>query len=164
MVYVGVTGAIVIAVSMVLVGTVSLVLRGMSIKRLFGQPWYVVVLAADIGGWKVKRRIQRKGVVGMPDALFFDPVRLRYVIGEYKSRVWKGSVTERERYQVTLYVGMLRRLWRREPRGLIAYGCGRIQNVAFNKGVYVGLLGLRKEVLAVERDWVVKDSRPLSKR
>ena len=53
-----------------------------------------------------------EGLASNPDVLFRDNKNRQLIVSEARSRRFKGSVTPYERYQVTLYPGMVHRLCR----------------------------------------------------
>lgn len=146
------------------IGLLMVILRGLSIKRQFHMPWYCIVLGADIGGWKKPWFIKRRGVCGAPDAVFFDPLRFRYIAGEFKSRAFNGRMTNREKYQLTLYTGLIQRFWLPQAQGVIAYGCGRVLKLDYDKTLFKKLMALRGEVKSARKNWRPVDHRPLYKR
>lgn len=141
-----------------------MLLRGLSIKQQFKLPWYIIVLGADIGGWKKPWYIRRNGICGAPDAVFFDPMRFCYIAGEFKTRTFNGRMTLREKYQLTLYTGLLQRFWLTRAKGIIAYGCGRVVKLDYDKSLFKGLMGLKGEVKKARKTWQPVNPIPLHKR
>ena len=99
--------------------------RSREVHRLFGldpRTWHLV--ACDIGGHqKSGEALFHAGarIAGRPDALFRGPGG-QWVVGEYKHRAYRGRVRARERYQVLLYMGIVREVHRtNQVRGLIRY-------------------------------------------
>ncbi len=74
--------------------------------------------------------------------IFRDPVTRHLIVGEAKSRHYKGSVSPYERYQVTLYLGMAQRIYRRPATAILLFGNGRRVSVAFDQATYQHLLAL----------------------
>ena len=107
------------------------------------DPGDVAVLSSDLGRHRSDRRLIADGLVGSPDVLFRDRRRRQIVVGEAKSRHYRGSITTYERYQVTLYCGMAQRLYRRPVRAIILYGNGHRVPLAFDEGLYRDLLAVR---------------------
>ena len=66
----------------------------------------------------------------------------RHIIGEAKSRHYRGRVTSYELYQATLCLGMAHRLYRRPIRVILLYGCGRLIPLDFDEELYRRLLAL----------------------
>ena len=81
------------------------------------DPMRVRVIASDLGRHRAAWSLRADGLVGNPDVLFRDRANGRPIVGEAKSRHYKGSVTPYERYQVTLYLGMVERLYRQPAQG-----------------------------------------------
>ncbi|MBW8191293.1 hypothetical protein K0504_09615 [Neiella marina] len=148
----------------VLVIVVFITVRNWRIKRLFNAPLLSILIGADIGKHKKAAYIAKKGICGAPDALFFDLLRLRFFVGEFKSRRYSGSVSHRERYQVLLYTGLVRRWYWPRSIGVIAYGCGHVESVKFDATTYRKLLQLKPEVSQSMRHWKAVDNRPLHQR
>ncbi len=106
------------------------------------DPARVRVVASDLGRHRATWSLRADGLVGNPDALFRDRANGRLIVGEAKSRHYRGSVTPYERYQVTLYLGMVGRLYRRPARAILLYGNGRRVPLDFDEGLYRRLLAL----------------------
>lgn len=123
-------------------------LRGSSVKKIFGVSWYVIFIGGDIGGRK-PHRINKSIVNGCPDAVFFDWVCLRYIVGEYKSRTSSYKPTGRELNQVQLYLGIMNKWNLAKPVGVLAYGSGKITKVIFNKKEFNKMYKKRFELLKV---------------
>ena len=98
------------------------------------------VLSSDLGRHGSNRTMLVDGLAGAPDVIFRDHRRRRIVIGEAKSRHLKGRPSAYERYQVTLYCGMARNLYRRDVVGILLYGNGRKVVVGFDPALYRRLL------------------------
>ena len=109
------------------------------------DPGDVAVLSSDLGRHRPDRRLLADGLVGSPDVLSRDRRRRQIVVGEAKSRHYRGAITAYERYQVTLYCGMAQRLYRRPVRAIILYGNGRRVPLAFDEGLYRDLLAIRED-------------------
>ncbi len=106
------------------------------------DPGDVKVLSSDLGRHRSDRRLLADGLVGAPDVLFRDRRRRLIIVGEAKSRHYTGEVTPYERYQVTLYCGMARRLYRRPVTAILLYGNGGLVPLDFDEDLYRSLLAL----------------------
>lgn len=106
------------------------------------DPAHVRVIASDLGRHRATWSLRADGLVGNPDALFRDRTSGRFIVGEAKSRHYRGSITPYERYQVTLYLGMVERLYRRQARAILLYGNGRRVPLDFDEALYRRLLAL----------------------
>ena len=104
------------------------------------DPSTVRVLSSDLASHRSNKALLADGLVGNPDVLFRDNRTRQVIVGEAKSRHYKGSVTPYERYQVTLYLGMVHRLYRRPVTAIILYGNGRRAQLEFDKNLYHQLL------------------------
>ncbi|MDE0417634.1 MAG: hypothetical protein OXI95_11955 [bacterium] len=109
------------------------------------DPGEVSVLSSDLARHRSDRRLMADGLVGSPDVLFRDRRRRQIVVGEAKSRHYRGEVTPYERFQATLYCGMAHRLYRRPVTAILLYGNGRRVPLAFDEGLYRQLLARREE-------------------
>lgn len=137
--------------------------RKSELHDVFGVSGAYELHSADMGGRKGKY-IHARGVGGVPDALFVNQRMRRALVGEYKSRRHGGQVRSRERYQVVLYVGILKALhpkW--EIEGVLAYSDGLVK-VRHDAAEFEQLLKVVPELREVERSWRVVDQRPLSER
>ncbi len=121
---------------------IVLIAKGYSVKRKLQVPLYYLFLGGDVGGRK-PIKVENKNLVGMPDALFFNLLKLRFVVCEFKSRNYTG-VNLYERAQITLYMGMLNKWYLPAPQGIVAYGNGFAVRVRFNKSLFNEICGLRK--------------------
>lgn len=98
--------------------------------RLFKlDPDQYELVGSDLGGSKKKIFLRADGVVGVPDAVFRHRTDKSIVVGEAKRRRFRGTLTDYERYQATLYLGLAHRKYRAEVRGVMRYGCGRTVEV-----------------------------------
>ena len=106
------------------------------------DPATVSVVASDLGRHRSSGLMVVDGLVGASDAIF----RMRrtggIIIGEAKSRHYRGSITPYERHQVTLYLGMAKRLYRRPVTARLLYGNGRVVPLEFDEDLYRSLLAL----------------------
>ena len=98
------------------------------------------VISSDLASHRSNKALRADGLAGNPDVLFRDNRNRQVIVGEAKSRHFKGAVTPYERYQVTLYLGMAHRLYRRPVTAIILYGNGRRVPMGFDKNLYRQLL------------------------
>ena len=122
-----------------------MIAKGYSVKRKLQVPLYYLYLGGDIGGRK-PITVENKNLTGMPDALFFNLLKLRFVVCEFKSRNYTG-VNLYERAQITLYMGMLNKWYLPSPQGIVAYGNGFAVRVMFNKSLFNEICCLRNQCL-----------------
>ena len=123
------------------------------LHRRFEVSRRATIVDRDVGpdaqNEKKPRLLYADGLVGRPDVIF----RLgdRYIVGEYKSWVLRSHVADRERYQVMLYMGMLRA---RRPEcsveGRLVYRNATV-HVCYDDGVYQFLLEQAPTVLGILR-------------
>jgi hypothetical protein len=117
------------------------------------------LLGADVGGHARPYFLEADGLRGVPDAVFEAPDEL--LVGDVKARHFRGTVTAYERYQMTLYVGMLRqRFPGRAVRGAIRYR-DTVVPVPFDEHLYRWLLSRAPELRRCLHDRrFVADRRP----
>jgi hypothetical protein len=102
------------------------------------------VLGADVGGYERQYLVEADGLRGLPDAVFESSNEL--VVGDVKTRRFRGAVSAYERYQMTLYIGMLRRRFPgRAVRGAIRYRDAVIA-IPFDEELYRWLLSRAPEL------------------
>lgn len=118
---------------------------------MFGlDPDQYEVLGYDLGRRPRKVFLRADGLVGVPDALFRHRGDRHLVIGEFKSRRYRGQLRDYECYQMTLYQGVAQRRYRQPARGLFRFGCGRVVEHAFDPATYSRLLPLANELRALD--------------
>jgi hypothetical protein len=139
-------------------------LRGHAVRKVFKLPVTCLFMGSDMGGNKNPYFVSGDGVHGAPDAVFFDWLRLTFVVGEYKSINHNGQVKWRENFQVILYMGILPPWYWPRCRGYIAYGCGNVVKIAYSRKYFNGLLKLKKELEQAKKSWVPTNTIPLQRR
>jgi hypothetical protein len=77
------------------------------IKTRFNLPWYYQVISHDLGNNPKIKYLNYKGVVGVPDAIFKHCLLPKWIVGEVKGRRYSGTIRDREKYQLTLYLGFV---------------------------------------------------------
>lgn len=142
-----VIAALATAVFAVLTGTVVLYLRrrrytGRICRRWGLDPARIRVIASDLGRQRATWSLRTDGLAGNPDVIFRDRATRHIIIGETKSRHYKGSITPYELYQVTLYLGMAVSLYRQPARAILLFGNHRRVPVEFDQATYRHLLAL----------------------
>lgn len=100
------------------------------------------VLSSDLGGKKTKVWLRADGVVGVPDAIIQHRRNKNIIIGEAKSRHFRGKIKPQERYQVTLYMGVTTKRYRKPTSGLLRYGCGTVVPLDPDPNTYEYLIAL----------------------
>lgn len=131
---------------------------------MFGLPPDYRVLGTDLGGSKEQLTLRADGLIGKPDSAFHSSRRNHWVAGEYKSRKYYGKIRQRELYQVTMYVGMMRSLYRTENvYGIIRFADKAVR-VPFDPVLYARLCELAPELRQAEKSWRPPNPTPLAKR
>ena len=100
------------------------------------QPSEYQLIGTDLGGASKKYYLVGDGLIGVPDALFRFSVNRSIVVGEAKSRQYRGRVYKRERYQVMLYMGVAKRRFRKPVRGILRFRCGTCVEIPFSEDTY----------------------------
>ena len=139
-------------------------LRGYGVKKLFKVPFWYFYIGSDVGGNTKPYFIYKKKVAGAPDAVFYNILKLQYVIGEFKSRDYKSYVKRREYYQVVLYVGLMSLWFLPRAKGIICYGCGAVVPIKYDNKVFKNLLSLRNEINNSKKYWQPENPTPLHQR
>jgi hypothetical protein len=103
------------------------------------------ILSTDLGKAQARMKLTRFGINGIADAVFKSISGKVILVGEFKSRKYRDEVRLCEFYQLILYMGHIQAQYPDHTIvGCLAYADGRVQ-VAFDKAVYEGLVGLRDE-------------------
>ena len=110
------------------------------VRRWGLDPATCRVLAADLASHKSRPSLVVDGLAGSPDVLIRERASGTVIVGEAKSRHYRGRVTPYEHYQVTLYLGMAHRIYRRPVRAILLYGNHRRVPIEFDEGLYRHLL------------------------
>ena len=109
------------------------------------------VLGTDLGDAENPYYLKADGLVGAPDAVFEGKHDI--VVGEAKSRHFRGNPMRREIYQVILYMGMIQKEQKKPIRAVLAYGCGAKHKVEFNEELYRSLVSLIPKFRKVTSGW-----------
>ena len=129
--------------------------REQQLCRVFRlDPQQVTLKGSDLAGGQDKQFLSGDGLLGVPDAVFVHRVNGEIIIGEAKSRYHRGVITDYERYQITLYMGVAGGNAGRPVGGIFRYGCGTIVPIAFDVDLYHQLLSqvpACREALSYER-------------
>lgn len=121
-----------------------LIFKGYKAKKELGVPLYYLYLGGDIGGRKPV--YIKKGVVcGAPDCILFNPLLFRFVVCEFKSRNYTGSISLYEQAQLCLYCGILNRWYLPSSLGVISYGNGMTLKIEFDEKLFKKIYRLRNE-------------------
>ncbi|MFO6994482.1 hypothetical protein P3D53_09575 [Pseudomonas aeruginosa] len=122
------------------------------------------LISTDLGKAKGRIMLSRFGINGIADAVFESVNGNEILVGEFKSRKYRGKVKLSEFYQLMMYIGHIKALYPNHTvLGCLAYADSRVQ-VNFDPAVYESLVGLREEYWLTVRYKRVADSRPLHKR
>ena len=117
------------------------------------DPASVELIGSDFGKSDNPVWLLGDHLVGKPDAMFLDPAAGEHIIGEAKSRRFRGRITDYERYQVTLYLGLVQVQYGLPARGLLRYGCGQVVPIEFDPDLYEHLISLQPECRRIRNEW-----------
>lgn len=121
------------------------------------------LLASDLGGRK-PLYLRYGRIVGAADAVFVSRRGHDGIIGEYKIRQHRGFVRRRERYQVTLYQGMLKQQRNLTTvTGVIRFADATV-SVRFDDDLFTRLVELEPEYRTARKRWRTPNPTPLHAR
>ena len=123
---------------------------GARLCRRFGlDPAIYNVIGADIGGLCRVHWLEGDGLRGKPDAVFKHKDSGAVIVGEAKSRRYRGALKPYEENQMQLYLGLARRQFGRRVRGLVRYRGGKLVEVQPNRARYREVVNLIPELRRV---------------
>ena len=158
----------IVGVALLLLVVVFFLRKSSAPHDIFGKfglsPGAFTLISSDLGDSAPRQMLRGNGVSGEPDALFTAKSGRKIVVGEYKSRKFKGFVRPYEFFQTMLYMGMARQIHNvSEAMGVIAYADQRVQ-IHFDQDVYDAIVGLRVELFMSFKARKPINARPLQKR
>ena len=122
------------------------------------------LVSSDLGGKKSTIKLSRFGINGIADAVFKANTGKEIIVGEFKSRKFRGAVRLYEFYQVILYMGHLAERYPDHViKGRLAYP-DSTQWVHFDPQLYDALVALRSEMLQALGTRRPPNPTPLHKR
>ena len=122
------------------------------------------LVSSDLGRSSSGRRLTAFGITGEADAVFISKSGQQVVVGEFKSRKFKGYVRPYELFQVMLYIGLAQHFFgASKASGVIAYADGKV-HIAFDQAVFDALVGMRGEMLGGLKNRKALNTIPLHKR
>lgn len=90
------------------------------------------LLGFDLGDGSQKITLKGLGLIGAPDALFCRLSDGRLLVGDFKTRRFRGSPSRYERYQMTLYMGVASYQYGVPADAVLRYACGHLESVHFD--------------------------------
>ena len=119
------------------------------------------MIGSDLGSIKKKIILRTFFCFGEADAVFKTRLFGRYVIGEYKHRVYKGKIRYREYYQTMLYMGAAQSTFK--TKNVIGYLRFRNETVRikFEPIVYEALQRKAKELNKFNKNNLYTKPQPL---
>jgi len=122
------------------------------------------LLSTDLGKSSGRIKLSRFGINGIADAVFESLSGKKILVGEFKSRKYRGEVRLYELYQIMLYMGHIKAEYpNHSVEGCLAYADGMVK-VVFDKAVYDALTGLKREYWETVRNRRPVNTTPLHKR
>lgn len=122
------------------------------------------LLSTDLGKAGGSIKLARFGINGIPDAVFEALTGKLILVGEFKSRKYRGVVKLYELYQLMLYMGHLQgRYPNNTIVGCLAYADERVE-VKFDPALYQALVELREEYWQTVKRRKPVNPVPLHKR
>lgn len=158
----------IVGVVLLLLVAVYFYRKGAAPGDIFGQfglsPGAFTLISSDLGDSAPRQMLRGNGVAGEPDALFAAKKSKKVVVGEFKSRKFKGFVRPYEFFQTMLYMGMARQVHNvSEAMGVIAYADARV-HIHFDQDVYDAIVALRIELFTSFKLRRPVNPKPLHKR
>lgn len=136
-----------------------------AIHQKFGlNPDHWTIVSSDLGGGHSRQRLYGFGVAGEPDAVLRGNRTGQIAVGEFKNRRHGGYVRQREFYQLILYIGLAREVYRStNVVGVLAFKDARVE-IAHDDALFRALIGMRGEVLDSIKRRKPLNRSPLHKR
>lgn len=122
------------------------------------------LVSSDLGRSSSGNRLTAFGITGEADAVFRSRNGNQIIVGEFKSRKYKGYVRPYEFFQTILYIGLARdHFSASKASGVIAYADGKVE-IAFDQAVFDALVSMRGEMLGGLKNKKALNTVPLHKR
>lgn len=113
-----------------------------------------------------KRSIKLRGnkLHGSPCTIFLEKNGKTAFVCQYNPRIFKGRPKVRERYQMLLFMGIVKEQYDLEDiNGSIRYQ-DHLETITFEPTIYKNLLDLQDEYSKAIKEWIAPDKQPLFKR
>ncbi|TVS17235.1 MAG: hypothetical protein EA417_07415 [Gammaproteobacteria bacterium] len=94
------------------------------------------LLGFDLGDGSRKVTVRGLGLIGAPDALFRRRRDGRLLVGDFKTRRFRGNPSKYERFQMVLYMGVASHQYQAPADALLRYACGHLEPVDFDPGCF----------------------------
>jgi hypothetical protein len=133
--------------------------------KLFGvSPSKYRLLATNLiwPGRSIKLRKNKLG--GTPGTVFLKRTGETACLCQYKPRIFKGRAKVRERYEMLLFMGLMKEKYKLEDiQGAIRYH-DHLELFNFEPAIYKNLLNMQNEYREAISEWVPPNKQPLFKR
>lgn len=109
-------------------------------------------------------RLQKNYLTGTPGTVFLKKNGKSAYICHFNPRMFNGRVKVRERYQMTLFMGLVNELYKPDKiSGAIHYR-DHLETIKFEPVIYRQLLDIRDEYREAIQEWQAPNPRPLFNR
>lgn len=133
--------------------------------KLCGVPTSKYSLQATNLIWaKRSTRLGRYKLRGNPGTIFLKKGGRAAYVCRYNPRLFKGRPKVRERYQMLLYMGLVKEQYKLEDiKGAIRYQ-DHLELINYEPTIYKDLLDLKDEYREAIQEWITPNKQPLFKR
>lgn len=122
------------------------------------------IIGHDLDGRGKTIQISAFGIMGKPDVVAEHRRKKRLRVYDLKSRNYRGQMTDYERFQMTLYIGILKALHPDfEVEGFIRYR-DKLVRVFYSHQLFLSLIDLRSEAIRSIHRWKPVNKTPLLAR
>jgi hypothetical protein len=136
-----------------------------SLFKLCGVPSSNYNLLATSLIWpKRSIKLRKNRLRGSPGTIYLGKKDKTAYVCQYNPRIFKGRPKVRERYQMLLFMGIVKEQYNlADITGAIRYQ-DHLENIKFEPTIYKDLLDLQDEYSDAIKEWVAPDKQPLFKR
>jgi hypothetical protein len=121
------------------------------------------LVGSDLGGRR-PMYLRMGNLVGAPDAAFRSRRDKHGVIGEFKSRRYRGFIRRRERYQCILYMGMLKHCYRLHSVSAVLRFADQCVDIPYDEMLFNHLVAIGPELQQARKRWKAPNPQPLHQR
>lgn len=122
------------------------------------------LLGTTLLGFGRPVKLRSHDLNGIPSTVFLKKNGKSAYVCHFNPRFFKGRVKVRERYQMLLFMGLVKERFRPEKvQGAICYQ-DHLEGIAFEPAIYQQLLDMRDEFSIAVDKWEAPNPRPLFNR
>jgi len=122
------------------------------------------LLGSNLTWLKRSIKLTKDNLFGTPSTLFLKKNGETAFVCQYNSRNFNGNPKVRERYQILLFMGIIKEQYKLENiKGAIRYN-DHLEFIKYESVVYKNLLALQDEYNEAIQEWEAPDIQPLFKR